>query len=156
MKKSECSIQCFRNGFNCAQAVFSTYSSDLGLDEETALRIAGGFGAGMGYIGETCGAVTGAIMLIGLKHGKVKSEDDAARERTYALVQEFARKFIELNGSVKCKELLEYDISNPSELEIVRENKLFETICPKLVKDASEIIEELKVIEVEYFDNNQD
>lgn len=143
MKKSDCSEQCFSSGFNCAQAVFSTYSSELGLDPELALRIAGGFGGGMGHIGETCGAVTGAFMLIGLKHGKVSFDDNAAKERTYALVQEYTRKFIAMHGSVKCKELLGYDISVPEEMNEAREKQLFVTICPKLVKDSSEIIEEL-------------
>ena len=149
MKKSECSKQCFSNGFNCAQAVFSTYCNELGLDQEIALRIAGGFGGGMGHIGETCGAVTGAIMLIGLKHGKVKAYDNPARERTYALVQEFTRRFVERNGSVKCTELLGCDISSPKELVNAREERLFETICPKLVEDSSEIIEVLLELDCE-------
>jgi len=82
MNKPECSVQRFFSGFNCAQAVFSTYSSEFGLEPELALRISSSFGGGMGYIGETCGAVTGAFMLIGLKYGKVKAEDNAAKEKT--------------------------------------------------------------------------
>jgi len=143
MKRSECSKQCFFNGFNCAQSVFSTYCSELGLESEMALRIAGSFGGGMGHIGETCGAVTGAFMLIGLKHGKVNVEDNAAKEKTYALVQEFTRKFIAMHGSVKCSDLLGCDISIPGELENAAEKQLFSTICPNLVKDSSEIVEEL-------------
>ncbi len=143
MKKSECSLQCFSSGFNCAQAVFSTYSSELGLDPELALRIDGGFGGGMGHIGEACGAVTGAFMIIGLKHGKVNADDNAAKEKTYTLVQEYTRKFIALHESVRCKELLGYDISVPQEMNEAREKKLFVTICPKLIKDSSKIVEEL-------------
>ncbi len=79
MNKSECSEQCFLSGFNCAQAVFSTFSGQLGLEPELALRIAGSFGGGMGHIGETCGAVTGAFMLIGLKHGKVRADDNESK-----------------------------------------------------------------------------
>lgn len=155
MEKSECSKQCFLSGFNCAQAVFSTYCSELGMEQEMALRVAGGFGGGMGHIGETCGAVTGAIMLIGLKNGKVKAEDNPARERTYALVQEFARRFVELNGSVKCRELLGCDISIPRELANAREGRLFQTICPKLVKDSSEIVEKLLVLDGKGVDKNE-
>lgn len=143
MKKTDAVVHCFNSGFNCSQAVFSTYCSKLGLDEEMGLRIAGSFGAGMGFIGETCGAVTGAFMLIGLKYGKVYSEDNDAKEKTYSLVQEFTRRFKVINNSVKCKELLAYDISIPEEMNIVLEKQLFSTICPKLVKDSSEIIEEL-------------
>lgn len=143
MNKVECSEQCFLSGFNCAQAVFSTYSGELGLDPVLALRIAGSFGGGMGLIGETCGAVTGAIMLIGLKYGKVRVDDTAAKEKTYALVQEYKRQFVELNGSVRCKELLGYDISIPEEMSTAGEKNLFKTICPKLVKDSAEIVEKL-------------
>lgn len=143
MNKVECSEQCFLSGFNCAQAVFSTYSGELGLDPVLALRIAGSFGGGMGLIGETCGAVTGAIMLIGLKYGKVRVDDTAAKEKTYALVQEYKRQFVELNGSVRCKELLGYDISIPEEMITAGEKNLFKTLCPKLVKDSAEIVEKL-------------
>lgn len=143
MNKVECSEQCFLSGFNCAQAVFSTYSGELGLDPELALKIAGSFGGGMGLIGETCGAVTGAIMLIGLKYGKVRVDDTAAKEKTYALVQEYKRQFVELNGSVRCKELLGYDISIPEEMITAGEKNLFKTLCPKLVKDSAEIVEKL-------------
>ncbi len=143
MNKVECSEQCFLSGFNCAQAVFSTYSGQLGLDTELALKIAGSFGGGLGLIGETCGAVTGAIMLIGLKYGKVRVDDTAAKEKTYALVQEYKRQFVELNGSLRCKDLLGYDISVPEEMSVAGEKNLFKTICPKLVKDSSEIVEKL-------------
>lgn len=143
MKKTDSAVQCFTSGFNCSQAVFATYCGDLGLEQEMALRIAGSFGAGMGLIGETCGAVTGAFMLIGLKYGKVSAEDNDAKEITYSLAQEFTSRFKAINNSVKCKELLAYDISIPEEMNIVRKKQLFSTICPKFVKDSSRIIEEL-------------
>lgn len=143
LMKSDEAIECFSSGFNCAQAVFSTYCDDLGIETEMARRIACGFGAGMGYIGETCGAVTGALMLIGLKYGKVDVEDNATKVKTYELVQEFIKRFKEINSSVKCKELLGFDISIPEDLEIVKEKRLFIILCPKFVKDSSEIIEEL-------------
>lgn len=143
MKKSDCSLECFSNGFNCAQAVFSTYCSELGLEPEMAIRVAGSFGGGMGYIGETCGAVTGAFMLIGLKHGKVKAEDAASKEKTYALVQEFTKRFKAVNGSVQCKELLGCDLGVPEGMQEAKDKQLFTTTCPKMVKDACEIVEEL-------------
>jgi len=65
-----------------------------------AKRIACGFGAGMGFIGKTCGAVSGAIMLIGLKYGKVDKDDNAAKDKTYELIQAFSNRFIAINSSV--------------------------------------------------------
>ncbi len=143
MCKPEKALECFNNGFNCAQAVFSTYSEELGLDAETSLKVAGAFGGGMGHIDETCGAVTGAIMLIGLKYGKYKADDNAAREKSYSLAQVFAEKFKSIHGSLRCSELLGYDLSKDDELKAAREKGLFKSICPVLVKDASEIVESI-------------
>ena len=143
MGKSESAAQTFDNGFLCSQAVFSTYCEDLGLDYDTALKIACSFGSGMGYTGSTCGAVTGAYMLIGLKHGKTIPDDNEAKDKTYALVQEFSQRFKDRHGSVQCKDLLGYDISDYNQLQEVRERKLFKLICRDLVKSAAEIVEEL-------------
>ncbi|MDR0496836.1 MAG: C-GCAxxG-C-C family protein, partial [Treponema sp.] len=90
-------IDCFNNGFNCSQAILSTYCEEFGLDKNTALKIACGLGGGMGRLQETCGAVSGAYLLIGLIHGKGIKEDDTAKEKTYTLVREFAKKFEERN-----------------------------------------------------------
>ncbi len=108
-----------------------------------ALRVAGAFGAGMGRMGETCGAVTGAFMVIGLKHGKTRAGDDDAREKTYALVQEFVERFRERNRTLICRELLGYDLGTPEGREAVAEQNLFLTVCPKFVRDAVEILEAL-------------
>jgi C_GCAxxG_C_C family probable redox protein len=123
----------FNGGFNCSQAILSAYSPRYGLDAELAQRIACGFGAGMGRLGETCGAVTGAYMLISLIHG-----DD--RERTYELVREFSKRFIEHNGSTECRTLLNVDlITGDAEFA----SRQVAKICPNMVKDAAEILEEL-------------
>ncbi len=141
--KSDSAVQCFTNGFNCAQAVFTTYCEELGLDKETALKISCAFGGGMGLIGETCGAVTGAFMVIGLKYGKSKADDNAAKDKTYALVKEFSKRFKAEFGSVNCKELLKYDIGNLEEMKKAAEEGLFKSLCPRLVKRATEIVEEI-------------
>ena len=134
---------CFKEGFSCSQAVLSACSERFGLDRETALRVAGAFGGGIARRGETCGAVTGAFMVIGLKHGKVKAEDNAAREKTYDLAKEFTVRFVERNKTIVCKELLGYDLSTPEGREAVKEKKLATTICPKFVQDAVEIVVEI-------------
>jgi len=115
----------------------------LGLDRELALRIAGAFGGGMARMGEQCGAVTGALMVIGLKYGKTKTGDEGARDKTYKLAQELMTRFKERHGSIICRELLGYDLSNPEERAAVSEKGLFTTLCPQLVRDAVEIVEQL-------------
>ena len=119
------------------------YGGRSGLDRETALKVAGAFGAGMARTGETCGSVTGALMVIGLKYGKTRKDDDDCRERTYALAQEFMDAFQDRNGSLLCRELLGVDVSTPEGIAAVRERDLFRTACPKFVKDAGEILEEI-------------
>ncbi len=85
MTKSEGAIASFRGGFTCSEAVFSTFSSELGLDAETARKCACGSGAGISKTGNICGAVSGAIPVIGLKYGKTQQGNDEASEKTRAL-----------------------------------------------------------------------
>ena len=123
--------------------MFSSFGEDSGLDRERALRVAGAFGGGMARMGETCGAVTGAFMAIGLKYGKAKAGDEGARERTYELAREFVTRFKARHGSIRCRELLGYDLSSPEEREAARQRGLFDTLCTRLVQDATEIVEEI-------------
>jgi C_GCAxxG_C_C family probable redox protein len=89
MKKSDEALECFKGGFNCAQAILSTYGQPYGLDRGASLRVALGFGAGMGRLGETCGALTGAFMVLGLKHGGGDAPYPTRKENAYAAVREF-------------------------------------------------------------------
>ncbi|MGA1821945.1 MAG: C-GCAxxG-C-C family protein [Thermoplasmatota archaeon] len=143
LDKSQDAVDLFNRGFSCSQAVLSTYGEDFGLDRGTAMRIAGAFGGGMDQRGETCGAVTGALMIIGLKHGSLGPEDPESKERTYDLSRDFIRSFEEMNGSIMCRDLLGYDLAIPDEKRIIREKGLTKTLCPGFVKDAAEILEEL-------------
>jgi C_GCAxxG_C_C family probable redox protein len=93
MSKAEDSEKCFAEGFNCAQSVFSPFCEDLGLDKKTALKISSGFGGGMAHMNETCGAVTGAFMALGLKYGRFIANDIDAKAKTNGLVHEFAKEF---------------------------------------------------------------
>jgi C_GCAxxG_C_C family probable redox protein len=142
-KLEEAAVEMFKSGFNCAQSVLVTCGVKRGVDRGAALKMAGPFGAGMGRLGETCGAMTGAFMVIGLKYAKTKPEDDAARDRGYELVREFARRFEELNGSITCRKLLGCELNTPEGMQRARDQELFKKICVKLVKDAVKITEEL-------------
>jgi C_GCAxxG_C_C family probable redox protein len=143
MHEVDQAVACFTKGFNCAQAVLSACGSKFGLDRETALKVAGAFGGGMARRGETCGAVTGAFMVIGLKHAKIKEGDDAAREKTYEVSKKFVIRFKARNKTIVCRDLLGCDLSKPGGLQTAKEKNLFTTICPKFVKDAAEILGEL-------------
>lgn len=140
---TEQAVTTFNQGFACSQAVLSAFAEDFGLDRETALRVSGAFGAGMARQGLTCGAVTGALMAIGLKHGKTQAEDNEARERTYALVHEFVRRFEALRNSTQCNQLLGHDMHSEAGRKAASEAGLFTSLCPALVGDAAKLVEEL-------------
>lgn len=145
MNSVEQAVKRFEEGALCSQAVFSTYGEKLGLDRETAMKISTPFGGGIARMGETCGAVTGALMVIGLKHGNMSDwrTEDKQKEKAYRLSMEFAEKFKSRNGSVRCKDILGADLSTPEGRKAANDGKLFITTCPKFVRDAAEILEEI-------------
>ena len=126
--------------FNCAQTVFSLFATELGIDEKTALKIASGFGGGMACA-ETCGAVTGAYMVIGMKHGHSTSNPDD-KARTKMLVRQFNEKFKQEHGSLICKQLTGFDISTPEGSTNASEAGVFQNKCPAFIKTACNILEE--------------
>ena len=143
MSKIDDAVACFNEGFTCGQAVLSAFGEELGLDRELALKIACPFGGGMACMGQTCGAVTGAFMVIGLKHGRTMVEDRTSKEKTYQLTQKFREAFDARNGSIVCRDLLGVDISTPDGMAVAKDKELFKKRCPKFVKDAAEIIHDL-------------
>lgn len=143
MNGIESALSNFKDGFSCSQSVVAAYVSHFGVSRETALRLSAGFGGGMGRMAGVCGALTGAFMIVGLKYGAVSADDKKAKERTYRYVRELANRFRSRNGSVTCKELLGCDISLPRGMEIAREKDFHATLCPKFVRDAAEILEDL-------------
>lgn len=127
MTRSEIT-QAFLQGRNCAQCVFSTYAEEQGFDPEESDRIAALFGGGM-EMGQTCGAVTGALMAIGLMGG--------GRQEAEAFKQEFCA----LHGSCMCRDLIKYDFSDPEQAAAARESGVLLDLCPELVESACEILE---------------
>ncbi len=143
MTRSEKAVNIFNEGFSCSQATLLAFASDFGLDEELALKVSCAFGGGISHLGAICGAVSGALMVIGLKYGRTKKEDIKAREKTYKLANEFINKFKEKNNSIICNDLLGCDISTDEGLKIAKVKRGDPNFCPKFVKDAVEILEEI-------------
>ena len=143
MTRSDDAHAQFMKRFTCSAAVFSAFSGELGLDPATARKIACGFGAGVSKTGGLCGAVSGGIMVIGLKYGKAAEGDDAATEKTRAIVRQFMEEFRSKNGSVNCTGLLGYDLNDPVAYEAARKSGVFLSKCPALVRDAAGIVERL-------------
>ena len=128
---------------NCSQAVLTAYCEQFGLERRLALKLAQGFGGGMGRMGGTCGAVTGAYMVLGLAQKMWDENPGQSRDRTYELVREFNQRFKALHGSVICKELVSCDLSTSEGLAEARNKKIFTTVCPNLVRDSVKLLEVL-------------
>jgi C_GCAxxG_C_C family probable redox protein len=137
MSRVEQAVSCFKTGLNCSQSILSTYAEDFGLDRRIALKLAAGFGGGMGRLGGTCGAVTGAFMVLGLKPGLVEADYQQAKAAAYERVREFAKRFEARCGTTVCRELIQCDIGTPEGLATAR------TACPRFVQSAAEILEEM-------------
>jgi C_GCAxxG_C_C family probable redox protein len=142
-RNSEQAVALFSEGFNCAQAVLTACGEPRGLPRNIALRVAGPFGAGVGRMCGTCGAVSGAYMAIGLKYAKTGPGEDTAREKGYELACEFTARFNRRHQSTICSELLGCEIATPEGKQQAKEQKLFTTRCPVFVRDAAEIVDEL-------------
>lgn len=140
MKKSQVAIENFKS-LNCAQSVLLTYAQEVNLEEKTAMAIAIGFGSGM-TMGETCGAVTGAYMVLGLKIQTAGKPIQEIKTESKANIRKFNELFMAKHGSLQCKKLLGIDLSTPEGMQQAREKGLFDTVCATLVGSAAEILQE--------------
>lgn len=140
MFTNEDALAMFKQGFNCSQIVVSHFAPRLGLDQDVALKIASGFGAGMGRMAHICGAVTGAFMVLGLKFGYCDDVSADSKEDIYGRAQKFAEEFKAKHGFIMCRDLLGVDISNPAGYAEAKERSLFRTACPLYVSDAISIL----------------
>jgi C_GCAxxG_C_C family probable redox protein len=139
--KSDESEKAFRAGFNCAQAVLIPFARDRELGEDEGARIASSFGAGMGKMQETCGAVTGAFMALGLRRGFERGDDQEGRARALRLTQDFIAAFKAEFGTLLCKDLLGCDLNTEEGQRVHKESKQREEICAKCVRFAAATVE---------------
>lgn len=116
-------------GFNCAQAVACTYCELLGMEEEAVFRMTEGFGCGMGGMDGTCGALSAAVLLTGLKNSDGNLEAPKTKGRTYQLSREVVNRFQEKCGSVVCRDLKGVETGKPKHE------------CADCIRDAAAIVE---------------
>lgn len=140
MTRGEAAENNFRKGYNCTQAVVLAFLDDMKADKETLLSVAHPFGGGMGRMRLTCGAVSGAVMCLGLFF------PDLNKSELYALVQEFSRRFEEKNGSIICSALLTgagIRAETSPKAEARTEEYYKKRPCPLLIRDAAQLLEEM-------------
>jgi C_GCAxxG_C_C family probable redox protein len=134
----------FSEGLSCSQSVLAAFAPELGLDADAAFRVSAAFGGGMGRTGGTCGAVTGALMVLGLRYGSTVA-DRVAKELTYAQAREFIVRFEARHGATACADLLGVNISTPEGQAAACAANLFKTTCPALVASAVAILQEMGI-----------
>jgi len=143
MEKSEQAKELFLSGFNCAQSVLLSFADDLQFSREHAQKISAGFGGGMGKRQETCGAVTGAIMVIGLLKGEEVCSNDELKSEAYGAVKELTRSFEAEYKTTRCKELIGCDLNTPEGSAKFRDEKIMENVCAGCVGKAVRIVESI-------------
>jgi C_GCAxxG_C_C family probable redox protein len=139
----EIAISTFRAGLNCSQAVFAAYADKLDYDKEMALSTSAGFGGGMGRLQETCGAVTGAFMVIGVYISQKYSENIDRKEKSYALIREFHDRFMDKHMTSQCKKLINCDLSTVDGRAFAKENNLHGIVCEPCLATAVAILNDL-------------
>jgi len=135
-------LKYFEDGYNCSQAVFGAYAPSLGAPLDLAMRTAGPFGGGMARAGERCGALTGAMMALGLAYAS-EVPNPEAKAKTYDLTEKLVQEFKSANGCTDCKGLIGFDLSTEEGREQASSANTHRQLCPKFVQSASEILETL-------------
>ncbi len=133
----------FVKGYDCSQVVVAHYAKELGLSEEMANKVSACFGGGM-LQGDTCGAFTGALMVIGLKYGQFDEETLLAqKDAMMAKSAEFKKMFFEKFESCNCRDLLGYDVSLPGQFEAALESGRLLSFCPTMVTAVMECLDKI-------------
>jgi len=142
--KSQIAAARFLQGYNCAQSILYAFSDGLGIDKNTALQIATGFGAGMGRKQEVCGAVTGGIMVIGLKYGRGENDERRVMDEAYVRVRALMDRFSQKHGTFICRELVEgCGLTTDEVQKQYREKDILHKVCIPCVGTVAGILEDI-------------
>jgi C_GCAxxG_C_C family probable redox protein len=144
MSKPEIAINYFEQGFNCSQSVLSAFSKEFDVPENELLKIATAFGGGLGRRQLTCGAVSGALMALGLHFGRGKEDEASKKTLTYEKAEAFMKEFEKRNGSITCRDLLRgLNMHDPADMQKINDLNLFKTSCYQYAKDAVDIVQDM-------------
>jgi len=139
MSKAENAVKFF-DSYNCAQSTLAAYADDFNLKKETALQMAVGFGGGIGRLQDICGAVSAAVMVLGLA-SHFKEEDGRPKiNEVYATVRSFIDEFTQKKGTIKCRDLLKCDLSSEEGQKYFKDNNLKED-CRGYVRLCCELLD---------------
>ncbi len=142
--KIEKAVQNFANGFNCAQSVLSAYNQEFNINDDDAFQLTSAYFGGLSFQDQTCGAILGAYLVIGLKYGSAKPNDAEAKARILNASKIFAEKFKEKHGEIDCSSLVGLDLSKPEDRKRNQEEGTAKKVCPKYIEEAVRIIESIE------------
>ena len=138
-------VDLFLKGYNCAQAVLYACRKETGLSEDLSLKISSGLGAGLARKGHICGAVSGGILVLGMRHGRGREDDRTAMDLTYAKTRELMDRFAEKHGSCICRDLLKgCDLATEEGQQVFKENEYLTKICTNCVAGVVDILEQIR------------
>jgi len=142
--RAETAVKKLFSGYNCAQAVLFSFSNDLDIDKNTALKIACGFGFGIGRRQEACGAIAGGVIAIGAKYGRGETDEKTSAELTYEKTRILLDKFRSKHGTCNCLELLKgCNLMTDKGKQYYKKHNLKETVCQECVKSVVHILDEI-------------
>ena len=139
MSKAETALEFF-GGYNCAQSVLCAYADECGLEKDKALQAAVGFGGGMGKLQETCGAVTGAILVLGLSSGFKEGDGRDKINESYVKVRRLVRGFSAREETVRCRDLLGCDLATEEGQKLFKEGNLRDK-CKDYIRLCCELLD---------------
>ncbi len=141
--KAEKARAYFDQGYNCAQAVFAAFADEVGMDEQTALRLSSSFGGGMGGLREVCGAVSGMFMVMGMLEGYDRPDDPKAKSAHYARLQQMAGRMTDRYGTLICRDLLKNNNVQPLPTPSQRDAEYYKKRpCARYVETCARLLEE--------------
>ena len=143
MSKAEEARALFLQGYNCCQSVVGAFAPEMGLELETAVRLASGMGGGIGRLRSVCGACSGMCIAAGMLRGYSSPRATTEKTRTYAMTQQRVGQFQQKSGSMICKELLGLDEPEGVAQASERTAEYYQRRpCPDLVAQAGGILQE--------------
>ena len=147
-ERVEKAVELFKEGYNCSQSVVAAYADVYGFTQEQALKMSASFGAGIGRMRETCGAACGMFLLAGLETGCTNPKSAEGKGANYAVVQDLAAKFRDINGSIVCAELLglrekkDTGIGSPTQPQERNAEYFKKRPCVEMVRTAAQLFGE--------------
>lgn len=143
---TEKAVELFKSGYNCSQSIVGAFAEYMGVDFNTAIKMAAGLGGGVGRMREVCGAICGASMIAGLKYGATVGSDAESKARTYEEVQRIVNEFKKTNSTIICRELIKEPEGLLSPTPDDRTPQYYKRRpCVKIVEDAAAAVEKVLI-----------